>query len=93
LAEQRIGKDVIVVKPSNKLQYVSVSKLTNKNESHRENILKVIKESPRALNIVEVSKLTNIPYITARSVLMELLIDGKLERYQSGRCWFYQIKK
>ena len=93
LSEQRIGKDVTVVKPSNKLQYVSVSKMTNKNESHRTNILKAIKESPRALNIVEVSKLTNIPYMTARTILMELLIDGKLERYQSGRCWFYLIKK
>jgi len=88
----KIGSDVISHKPSDKLQVVKVSEI-NKNKDYRTQILQTLRTSSRVLNITEISKVTKINYMTVRSILVELVLAGQLERFESGRCLFYRIKK
>jgi len=88
----KIGHDVVRHNPSESpLQVVKVSEIT-KNKDYRSQILNTLQTSQRPLNITEISKVTKINYLTVRSILMELLLAGEVERFESGRCLFYRIK-
>ena len=90
----KIGHDVVRYNPSSEssLQAVKMSEMT-RSENYSSQILNTLRTSQRPLNITEISKATKINYLTVRSTLTELLIAGKVERYKSGRCLFYRIRK
>jgi len=90
---EKIGRDIVAIKPTQSIKAELNSSKFNRNFEYRTQILEFLRGSKRPINIAELSRATKINYMTARSILMELLLAGEVERFESGQCLFYQIKK
>ena len=64
-----------------------------RNPNHRERILEALRSSDRPLNIAEVARKTGICYLSVRSILVELLLKGQVDRFESAQAVFYRIPK
>ena len=89
----KIGKDIIGYKHSKGVKLELTNSQIIRNPDYRQKILDALRDSDRALNIAEVSRRTKINYFTCRTILMELLLAGEVERYESAHCLFYRVKK
>lgn len=89
----KIGRDVVGNKNAQVIRMELDSSQIVRNSDYRNRILNALRDSDRALNIAEVSRRTKINYFTCRMILMEMLLAGEVERYESAHCLFYRISK
>ena len=89
----KIGRDIVGHKRAREIKMELTNSQMFRNTDYRKRILGALRDSDRALNIAEVSRRTKINYFTCRTILMELLLAGDIERYESAHCLFYRIPK
>ena len=89
----KIGHDVVAYSPKENVKKQFVANKMGRNSDYRERILEALRSTDRPLNITEVAKATGINYMTVRYILMELLLIGKVDRFEAGQSVFYRIPK
>ena len=57
--------------------------------SMHEKILKVLSEANDSLSVMEITKLTSMPYSTVADVLVRLKDNNILDRKKKGKCTHY----
>lgn len=86
---RKIGHDVLRYKPPE----TPVKMYTGKID-YREKVLKILKDSERPLNTNEIRRLAGIrSWITAKSVMLDLMMSGEVEAFKSGNVLLYRVIK
>lgn len=89
----KIGHNVLRYNPKKSLKTQLKATKMGRNPKYRERILEALQTSDRPLNITEVARKTGINYVTVRSILMEFLLKGKVERFESAQAVFYKPRR
>lgn len=84
----KVGHDILRVEPTD-----SPVKFYRGKKPYVPKILEILKNSEKPLNIYEISKSADISWITAKSILMDLVVSGEIEVYKSGFLFLFSIKK
>ena len=87
--QHKIGKDVLKFNPSE-----SPVKFYTGKKDYASKILEILKQSERPLCVEEIRNLVGIPsWVTAKCVVMDLVLCGRVEVFKSGRQFLFSIKK
>jgi DNA-binding transcriptional ArsR family regulator len=88
---KKIGKDIISFTPAN--QDALFTDNTKKTIDQKKQILEILGESKRPLNITELTKLSKLSWRGVKSTLVDLTVTGQVEGFRSGRAFLFRLKQ
>lgn len=58
-----------------------------------EKVMEILEKAEKPLNINEIRHLAGISWVATKSLVMDLVLGGRVEAFKSGRLFLFRVKK